>query len=59
MKNLKKISRHNLKSIKGGIRICPENGDCGPGWCCSGGGCRLISGASPETYLCNPPQNDF
>ncbi|SDQ29517.1 hypothetical protein SAMN05421664_1018 [Chryseobacterium soldanellicola] len=57
MKNLKKIGREDLKSIKGGLRQCPEDGQCGNGWCCSGGACRLISGASPSTYLCDyiPP----
>ncbi|MCS3530816.1 bacteriocin-like protein [Chryseobacterium sp. JUb7] len=52
MKNLRKITRDSLKTIKGGLRQCPEDGDCGPNWCCANGACRLISGASPSTYLC-------
>ncbi|SHM45990.1 bacteriocin-like protein [Chryseobacterium polytrichastri] len=52
MKNLKKVSRENLKTIKGGLRMCPLDGDCGSGWCCSNGACRTIAGASPSTYLC-------
>ncbi|MDH6252201.1 hypothetical protein M2347_001928 [Chryseobacterium sp. H1D6B] len=55
MKNLKKVSRDSLKTIKGGLRACPLDGDCGSGWCCSGGACRTIAGASPSTYLCNAP----
>lgn len=53
MKNLKKISRESLRSINGGLRMCPPDGDCGSGWCCSNGACRLIAGASPSTYLCD------
>lgn len=57
MKNLQKMSRENLKSIKGGLRQCPLDGDCGPGYCCSKGACRPFSGASPTTYLCDAPLN--
>ena len=52
MKNLKKMTREDLKTIKGGYRTCPDDGDCGPDWCCANGACRLISGASASTYLC-------
>ncbi|MCT2562848.1 bacteriocin-like protein [Chryseobacterium herbae] len=55
MKNLKKISRENLKSIKGGLRRCPENGECGGDQCCANGVCRPIAGAGPNTYYCTPP----
>ncbi|MCL1672087.1 bacteriocin-like protein [Elizabethkingia ursingii] len=54
MKNLKKLSRESLKGINGGYRMCPEDGNCGDGFCCAGG-CRPISGAGPNTYLCSPP----
>jgi len=57
MKNLTKISRENLKTIKGGFRMCPADGNCGDNWCCAAGGCRLISGAGPNTYYCNAPMN--
>ncbi|MCL1668847.1 hypothetical protein M2T82_12300 [Elizabethkingia ursingii] len=53
MKNLKKISRENLRAINGGFRMCPEDGNCGNNYCCStAGGCRPISGAGPNTYYC-------
>ncbi|PUB34644.1 hypothetical protein C8J95_102309 [Elizabethkingia sp. YR214] len=55
MKNLKKLSRESLKEISGGYRMCPEDGNCGDGFCCGPGGCRSIAGAGPDTYLCSPP----
>ena len=57
MKNIKKISRERLKTIKGGLRMCPEDGNCGGDWCCANGACRPIAGAGPDTYLCTPPLN--
>lgn len=42
MKNLKKISRENLKVIKGGLRYCNSEELCAEGWCCSGNTCRPI-----------------
>ncbi|MFP3599295.1 bacteriocin-like protein [Chryseobacterium sp. SIMBA_029] len=57
MKNLQKVTRESLKTIKGGLRQCPIDGDCGPGYCCSKGACRPFSGASPTTYLCDAPLN--
>lgn len=55
MKNLKKLSRENLKEISGGYRMCPEDGNCGDEFCCAPGGCRSIAGAGPKTYLCYAP----
>jgi hypothetical protein len=48
MKNLKKVSRQSLKSIKGGFARCDseqENHGCGDAtiFCCGPGGCRKIS----------------
>jgi hypothetical protein len=45
MRNLKKLSRESLKGINGGYRMCPEDGNCGDGFCCGPGGCRSIAGA--------------
>lgn len=46
MKNLKKLSRENLKSIKGGYKMCIEelpNYGCGDGECCYNNACRRFS----------------
>ncbi|MDH6252202.1 hypothetical protein M2347_001929 [Chryseobacterium sp. H1D6B] len=51
MKNLKKITRESLKTIKGGYQKCPEDGQCGNDWCCADGACKPISGAG-HGYLC-------
>ncbi|MGN7864761.1 bacteriocin-like protein [Chryseobacterium sp. 22458] len=42
MKNVKKISRENLKAIKGGLKYCNDELPCGEGWCCAGRTCRPI-----------------
>ncbi|WP_131368730.1 bacteriocin-like protein [Chryseobacterium luteum] len=55
MKNFKKISRQGLKTIKGGLRQCPLDGECGGNQCCASGVCRPIAGAGPNTYYCTPP----
>ncbi|GEN73562.1 MULTISPECIES: bacteriocin-like protein [Chryseobacterium] len=55
MKSLKKISREGLKTIKGGLRQCPLDGNCGGDQCCANGVCRSIAGAGPNTYYCTPP----
>ncbi|ROI01081.1 hypothetical protein [Chryseobacterium sp.] len=40
MKNLKKLSRGEMKSVQGAIRgcnpqiICQKSSDCCPGWAC-------------------------
>ncbi|SHE99122.1 MULTISPECIES: hypothetical protein [unclassified Chryseobacterium] len=43
MKNLKKVSRENLKTIKGGLKYCGGGEPCGKGWCCAGSSCRPIT----------------
>lgn len=43
MKNLKKMSRENLKTIKGGLKYCGGGEPCGEGWCCAGSACRPIN----------------
>lgn len=35
--------------------MCPEDGNCGDGFCCALRGCRSIAGAGPKTYLCYAP----
>lgn len=35
--------------------MCPEDGNCGDGFCCAPGGCRSLAGAGPKTYLCYAP----
>ncbi|WP_157859474.1 bacteriocin-like protein [Chryseobacterium angstadtii] len=42
MKNLKKISRENLKSVKGGLRYCDDQQRCGVKSCCANGVCRPL-----------------
>lgn len=53
MKNLKKLSRENLRLVSGGLRSCMDG--CGPGECCSNGACRRGPNTGPRTYLCDPP----
>jgi hypothetical protein len=44
MKNVKTISRQNLKTIKGGLIQCGEDlPPCGTGWCCAKNSCRPLS----------------
>ncbi|MDG4652670.1 bacteriocin-like protein [Chryseobacterium arthrosphaerae] len=52
MKNLKKVSRESLKSIKGGFKMCNSelpNFGCGDAeiFCCGPGGCRRIADLPP------------
>ncbi|WP_410703499.1 bacteriocin-like protein [Chryseobacterium sp. SIMBA_029] len=42
MKNFTKISRENLKTIKGGLINCNEEQHCGEKFCCAKGTCRPI-----------------
>ncbi|WP_157844705.1 bacteriocin-like protein [Chryseobacterium sp. Leaf405] len=56
MKNLKKVSRESLKSIKGGFKRCEsdqENQGCGDAltFCCGPGGCRRISDLPPGSCI--------
>lgn len=56
MKNLKKISRQNLKSIKGGFKMCDSelpNFGCGSADvnCCGPGGCRRIADLPPGSCV--------
>lgn len=54
MKNLNKISRENLKSIKGGFKMCNAelpNFGCGNDFCCGPGGCRRISDLPPGSCV--------
>lgn len=48
MKNLKSLERNQLKTIKGGYPICPEDLECGDDWCCINGACRPRSQAGPN-----------
>ncbi|BEV04780.1 MULTISPECIES: bacteriocin-like protein [Chryseobacterium] len=59
MKNLKKISRQSLKSIKGGFKMCDanqENFGCGDSsiFCCGPGGCRRIQDLPPGSCIVSP-----
>lgn len=56
MKNLNKISRQSLKSIKGGFKMCDNealNYGCGDAefFCCGPGGCRRISDLKPGSCI--------
>jgi hypothetical protein len=56
MKNLKKVSRESLKSIKGGFKRCESdqpNYGCGDAefFCCGPGGCRKISDLPPGSCI--------
>lgn len=56
MKNSKKISRENLKSIKGGFKMCNAelpNFGCGDPstFCCGPQGCRRISDLPPGSCV--------
>ncbi|HAY3534538.1 TPA: hypothetical protein JRX32_001140 [Elizabethkingia anophelis] len=53
MKNLKKLSRENLRLVSGGLRSCMDG--CGLGECCSKGVCRSGPNTGPRPYLCDPP----
>ncbi|WP_449384817.1 bacteriocin-like protein [Chryseobacterium shigense] len=45
MKNLKKVSRDHLKTIKGGLSYCNEQRYCNIKFCCADGVCRPIDSA--------------
>jgi hypothetical protein len=56
MKNLKKISRQSLKTIKGGFARCDSeqpNFGCGSAdvFCCGPGGCRKIADLPPGSCI--------
>ncbi|WP_410493845.1 bacteriocin-like protein [Chryseobacterium sp. T16E-39] len=56
MKNSKKISRENLKSIKGGFKACNgelPNYGCGDAsvFCCASQGCRRVSDLPPGSCI--------
>lgn len=58
MKNLKKLSREELKNVNGGL-MAPDAGGCGSSTFCTCGEFTINLGNGPQTSCCTCPRQGF